>query len=64
MIDTENMSQAEKDSKIRDLHQEASAMWPKIERIIDDLKVLGPHSLDGENALMNIRNWLDQISKR
>lgn len=39
------MSQDERDQRIRELHSKASAMWPKIENIIDELKCLGEHSL-------------------
>ena len=53
-----------KDERIRELHQEAGKHWPMIEAIIDELKSLGPHSLDGDNALLNVRDWLYQLSKR
>lgn len=64
MIDIENMTQADKDSQIRELQQRASGLWPTMEGIIDDLKALGPHSKDGDNALANTREWLEQLSKR
>lgn len=64
MIDVENMTQAEKDAKIRELQQQASGLWPTVEGLIDDLKRLGPHSMDGDNALANTREWLKQLSKR
>lgn len=60
----EKMTQAERDRRINELHQKASSMWPKIESIIDELKLLGPHSLDMDNALLNTREWLEQLSKR
>lgn len=60
----ENMSQDDRDQRINELHRQAMAAWPKIEQIIDELKVLGPHSFDAENALLNTREWLDQLSKR
>ncbi len=48
-------SQDQKDSRINELHAEAQMMWPKLEKLIDELKKLGPHSLDGTNALSNTR---------
>ncbi len=57
-------SQDEIDARIDKLHREAMSMWPKIEEIIDELKALGEHSLDRDNALLNTREWLDQLSKR
>jgi hypothetical protein len=58
------LSRAQVDARIRELHAEAREMWPKLERIIDELKHLGPHSLDGNNALLNVREWLSQLSRR
>jgi hypothetical protein len=58
------MSQKDKDQTIRERHQQASVLWLKIEATIDDLKALGPHSLDGDNALMNVQERLNQLSKR
>jgi hypothetical protein len=60
----EKMSQGERDERIRELHTEAFSMWPKLEELIDELKMLGSHSLDGDNALLNTREWLAQLSKR
>lgn len=60
----EEMSQNERDKRIRELHEKARAMWPKLEDIIDELKCLGEHSLDRNNALLNTREWLDQLSRR
>lgn len=57
-------TQEERDQRICDLHRKAMAMWPEIEKIIDELKLLGPHSLDRDNALLNTRDWLDQLSRR
>ena len=57
-------TQDEKDHRINELHAEAHRMWPKIEKLIDELKGLGPHSLDRWNALLNTREWLDGLSKR
>lgn len=64
MVDIEGMTREEKDSRIRGLHVQALGLWPTMEGIIDDLKALGPHSKDGDNALANTREWLDQLSKR
>lgn len=61
---TKYKTQAEKDKRIQKLDDDARNMWPKIEKIIDELKNLGPHSLDGENTLMNVREWLQQLSRR
>ncbi len=57
-------AQKERDTRICELHYEAQKMWPKLEQIIDELKSLGPHSLDGDNALLNTREWLEQLSRR
>jgi hypothetical protein len=32
--------------------------------IIDQLKNLGPHELDGDNALLNVRERLASLSRR
>lgn len=61
---TKYKTQTEKDKRIQKLDDEARNLWPKIEKIIDELKDLGPHSLDGENTLMNVREWLQQLSRR
>jgi len=60
----EDMSQDERDQRIRELHREVLSIWPELENIIDELKFLGHHSLDGNNALLNTREWLEQLSKR
>lgn len=57
-------TQDERDQRINELHEKALAMWPKIEKIIDELGSLGSHSTDGNNAIMNTREWLEQLSKR
>lgn len=61
---TKTKTQAEKDKRIQKLDDDARNLWPKIEKIIDELKGLGPHSLDGDNTLMNVREWLQQLSRR
>lgn len=57
-------TQESRDLRIRALHREAGALWPRIEKIIDELKGLGPDSADGDNALVNVRQWLRDLSKR
>jgi hypothetical protein len=60
----DNMPQEQRDERIRELHDQVRCLWPQIESIIDELKVLGHHTLDGNNALLNVREWLEQLSKR
>lgn len=60
----EQVTQEQADTRIRELHDQAIKMRSQIESIIDELKSLGPHSLDGENALLNTQEWLGQLSKR
>jgi hypothetical protein len=57
-------TQEDRDNRIRALHEQASKHWPKLESIIDELKALGPHSADGDNAIANVRDWLKQLSRR
>lgn len=57
-------TQQPRDDRIREIHADAGQLWPKIEAMIDELKMLGPHSLDGDNALMNLRYWLRDLSQR
>ena len=57
-------TQEDRNKRINQLHNEAGTHWPKLEAIIDELKRLGPHSLDGDNALANVRDWLKQLSQR
>ena len=56
--------QAKRDKRIHELHAEAQKHWPQLEKIIDELKRCGPHSLDGNNALANVRLWLRDLSAR
>lgn len=58
------LTQQQKDDRIRELHGHALKLWPKIEKIIDELKLLGPHSLDSNNALLNTGDWLQQLAGR
>ncbi len=48
--------------RVAELHQEALAMFPKLERIIDELKNIEP--VEDLNALPNIEDWLGQLSGR
>lgn len=57
-------SQAKNDKRIEQLHAKAAKHWPELEQIIDELKMCGAHSLDGKNALSNIRQWLRDLSQR
>lgn len=57
-------TQGQRDARINELHAEAQKMWPKLEKLIDELKRAGPHSLDGTNALSNTRQWLKDLSQR
>ncbi|WP_371436312.1 hypothetical protein [Polaromonas sp.] len=52
------------DKRIDELHAEATKLWPKLEKLIDEMKKLGPHSLNGNNALDNTRNRLRDLSQR
>ena len=58
------LTQEQKDARIRELHSDALKLWPKIEKIIDELKLLGLHSLDNNNALLNTADWLNQLAGR
>jgi hypothetical protein len=57
-------TQDQRDARINELHTEAQKIWPKLEKVIDELKRLGPHSLDGTNTLQNTRQWLKDLSQR
>lgn len=57
-------AQSLRDDRIAALHRSANSIFPQLEEIIDELKTLGRHSLDGDNALMNIREHLRQLSSR
>jgi hypothetical protein len=48
----------------RTLHFKAIKCFGELKGIIDQLKNLGPHELDGDNALLNIREWLEALSRR
>ncbi len=57
-------AQDQRDHRIHELHMQAQKMWPQLEKLIDELKLLGPHSCDGMNALANTRQWLKDLSQR
>jgi hypothetical protein len=48
----------------RTLHSKALRCFGELKDIIDQLKNLGPHELDGDNALLNVREWLESLSRR
>lgn len=48
--------------RVEELHRQALDMFPKLEKIIDDLKNLEPS--EELNALPNIEDWLGQLSGR
>lgn len=56
--------QVKRDKRIQELHTEVSKHWPQLEKLIDELKICGPHSLDGNNALTNVRQCLRELSAR
>lgn len=57
-------SQAQIDRRIDTLQLEAKKLWPKLERMLDELKALGPHSVSGTAPLDSTRQWLADLSKR
>jgi hypothetical protein len=61
---TAKQQQNKADQRIAQLHEIALSECRKIEKLIDELKALGPHSLDRENALANTREYLAQLSRR
>jgi hypothetical protein len=52
------------DQRIGQLHEIALSECRKIEKLIDEIKALGPHSHGSENALANTREHLAQLSRR
>lgn len=58
------LTQQQRDARIQALHAEAGKMWTKLEKIIDELKKLGPHSLDRANAILNTEQHLKDLSER
>lgn len=56
--------QESRDIRIQELHADAAKHWPALEQIIDELKSCGPHSLNGNNALANVRQWLHDLAQR
>ncbi|EWY35814.1 hypothetical protein N825_34195 [Skermanella stibiiresistens SB22] len=46
------------------LHDEAMKHLDALQDIIDQLKALGPHELDGSNALFNTRERLANLGRR
>jgi hypothetical protein len=48
----------------RTLHTKAIKYLGGLQDIIDQLKMLGDHPLDGDNTLLNIRERLEFLSRR
>jgi hypothetical protein len=46
------------------LHAEALKHLRDLEAIIDALKAAGPCDLDGDNAILNVQDWLIQLAGR
>jgi hypothetical protein len=57
-------TQSKNDKRIEQLHVKAAKHWPELEKLIDELKSCGQHSVNGNNALDNVRQWLRELSKR
>lgn len=51
-------------TKQQKLHRRAIKHLAEIEGIIDQLKTEGPCRLDGDNAIMNIRERLGGLERR
>jgi hypothetical protein len=56
--------QAKNDARIEQLHAQAAKYWPQLEKIVDELKTCGRHSLNGDNALQNVRESLRDLAQR
>lgn len=52
------------DLRIEQLHAVALSECSKLAKLIDELKTLGPHTLDRDNALSNVREHLAQLVRR
>lgn len=52
------------DQRTVQLHAIALSECRKMEKLIDELKALGPHSRDRDNALANTSEHLVQLSHR
>lgn len=51
-------------SKQQNLHRTGLAAVAYLERIIDDLKAAGPCPMDGQNALLNLRQQIEGLLNR
>lgn len=51
-------------TKQRKLHGRALKHFQDLEVIIDELKAAGPDNLDGDNAILNVRERLNQLAGR
>lgn len=56
--------QSKIDRRIDTLQLEARRLQPKIEKIVAELKALGPHSVNGDAALQDTQTWLKALSRR
>lgn len=57
-------NQEQRDSRIQKLHADAVTKINALKKIIDELKTLGPHSLDRSNAILNTQEQLAGLSER
>jgi hypothetical protein len=57
-------TQSKNDECIEQLHVKTAKHWPELEKLIYELKCCGQHSVNGNNALDNVRQWLRDLSKR
>lgn len=64
MILTAKQQQKKIDQRIVQLYAIALSECRKMEKLIDELKALGPHSLDRDNAIVNTCEHLVQLSRR
>lgn len=64
MASTAKQQQNTTDLRIVQLHAIALSECGKLEKLIDELTALGPHSLDRDNALMNTKERLAQLARR
>ena len=46
------------------LHRKAINAFAELQEIVDELKTLGDCALDGDNALLNIRERAEAIARR
>lgn len=61
---TAKQQQNKVDLRIDQVHEIVLSECRKLEKLIDELKALGPHSLNRDNALANTREHLAQLARR